>query len=88
MSFNLEGSKKTLGGDTVKQVLDFIYLGSEVSDTESDVNIRIGKAWAALNKMKTIWESGLSHGLKRKFFLATVESLLLYGAVTWTLTSI
>ena len=63
MSFNLEGSMKTLAGDTVKQVLDFIYLGSEVSDTESDVNIRIGKAWAALNKMKTIWESGLSHGL-------------------------
>ena len=86
MSFNLEGSMKTLGGDTVKQVLDFIYLGSEVSDTESDVNIRIGKAWAALNKMKTIWESGLSHGLKRKFFRATVESVLLYGAVTWTLT--
>ena len=44
-------------GEPVKQVSSFIYLGSEVADTESDVNIRIGKAWTALNKMKTIWES-------------------------------
>ena len=86
MPFNQEGSIHTLGGDIVKQVLSFIYLGSEVSDTESDVNIRIGKAWAALNKMKMIWESGLSDGLKRKFFRATVEAVLLYGSVTWTLT--
>ena len=86
MPFNQEGNMQTVRGEPVKQVSSFIYLGSEVADTESDVNIRIGKAWTALNKMKTIWESRLSDELKRQFFRATVESVLLYGSVTWTLT--
>ena len=84
--YNVEGSIKTIKGDPVKQVNSFIYLGSEAADTESDVNIRIGKAWAALNKMNPIWKSKLPHKLKRKFFRATVETVLLYGSVTWTLT--
>ena len=86
MPFQQEGSMKTLKGETVKQVYSFVYLGSEIANTENDVNIRIGKAWTALNKMKPIWESHLQEDLKRRFFRATVESVLLYGSATWTLT--
>ena len=65
---------------------DFQYLGSHIASTEKDVHVRLTKAWAALNKMNIIWKSNLSHNLKIQFFKATVESILLYGSGTWTLT--
>ena len=37
--------------------------------------------------MKEIWKSNMSRELKVRTFLATVESVLLYGSETWTLTS-
>ena len=36
--------------------------------------------------MKKIWTSNLSRKLKVRLFLATVESVLLYGSETWTVT--
>ena len=33
----------------------FIYLGSNVSSTESDINICISKAWTVINRLMTIW---------------------------------
>ena len=36
--------------------------------------------------MQSIWKSKLSEGLKRNFFRAAVEFVLVYGSVTWTLT--
>ena len=33
-----------------------------------------------------IWKSSLPANLKRKYFQATVESVLVYGATSWTLT--
>ena len=50
------------------------------------MKIRIAKAWVALNKIKSVWNSNLSDDLKRSFFRATVESVLMYGATAWTLT--
>ena len=58
-----------------------------VASTIYDVNVRIGKAWAAVNGMKNIWKSNLPDQLKRNFFRATVESVLAYGSVPWTLTA-
>ena len=46
--------------------------------TKRDFNIRISKAWAALNSMNIIWKSKLSTRLKRHFFRAAVESVLVY----------
>ena len=37
--------------------------------------------------MNSVWKSNLSDKLKREFFRATVENVLLYGATTWTLTN-
>ena len=77
---------KSLKDENIKEVEDFKYLGSFIGSTEHEVNIRIAKAWAALNSMKTIWKSGLKEKLKKNVFRATVESVLVYVSVTWTLT--
>ena len=77
---------KSLADKNIKQVLDFKYLGSYIASTEHDVSIRLGKAWSALNQMDKIWKSNLSDNLKRNFFRAAVESVLIYGSVSWTLT--
>ena len=78
---------KTGNGEKIKSVDDFKYLGSYIASTERDVNIRLGKAWGALNDLDKIWKSYLPDHLKRNLFRATVESVLVYGSITWTLTS-
>ena len=65
-------------------VEDFKYLGSYIGSTKRDGNIRIAKAWAAQNNMNGIWKSNLTDKLKRNFFRAAVELILVYGSITWT----
>ena len=48
--------------------------------------MRKALAWKALNGMSSIWKSSMSRDVKIRFFLATVESILLYGCESWTLT--
>ncbi len=43
-------------------------------------------AWRACSKLTKIWKSSLSKAFKLRMFTATVESVLLYGSETWTLT--
>ena len=78
---------KTQNVENIKKTQDFKYLGSFIASTEHDINVRIGKAWAALNQMNNIWNSKLTKNLKINFFRATVESVFVYGAITWTLTT-
>ena len=89
MSLNQDSSvsmsMKSLNGEAIKNVLDFKYLGSYIAFTDNDVSIRIGNAWTVLNNHNKIWTSNMSIRLKRNFFRATVESVLVYGAITWTL---
>ena len=40
----------------------------------------------AIDRLSIIWKSGLTAKMKRSFFQAAVESILLYGCTTWTLT--
>ena len=80
------GSIKLLNNDNIKAVEEFTYLGSNIASTKRDVQIRLGKAWSALNKLNTIWKSSLPKKLKINFFRATVESVLVYGSTSWTLT--
>ena len=87
--FNQDASErmKSIDGEKIKQVEDFKYLGSYIASTQHDVNIRLGKAWNALNELDKIWKSNLTDKLKRNFFRAAVETVLLYGSVSWTLTT-
>jgi len=77
----------TLTGDKLRQVDDFKYLGSWVVTSRKGVEVRIGLAWKALNKLEMIWKSKLSRKLKIQFFGSMVKSVLLYGAECWTITS-
>ena len=88
MAFNQAhtGSIKSLRNQIIKAVQEFVYLGSNIASTKRDIEIRLAKAWSALNKLDKIWKSILPSKLKRDFFRATVESVLLYGATSWTLT--
>ena len=58
-----------------------------VGSTMADVNRRKALSWVALNGMQKIWDSRLPKDLKTRFFQATVESILLYGCESWSLTA-
>ena len=63
---------------------EFVYLGVWITTTERDLGVREAKAWAVCHKLK-MWKSDLRRELKIHLFVATVESILLYGSETWTL---
>ena len=86
MCFNQRGDISTLNGSSLKLVNKFIYLGSGVSSTETNINTRLAKALAAIDRLSVIWKSDLTDKMKRSFFQAAVVSILLYGCTTWTLT--
>ena len=73
-------------GQVLEKVEDFVYLGAWIATTEHDFRVRKAKAWAACHKMKAIWKSNMRRNLKIRLFQATVESILLYGTETWTVT--
>lgn len=68
MYFNKQGSVNFLSGKPLKMVNQFIYLGSKISLTKSDVNIPIGKVWAEMDKLLIAWKSALLDKIKRDFF--------------------
>ena len=76
---------KSLYDKDIKKVSDVKYPGSYIQSTENDINIRLAKSWAALNKMNVILKSRLPDRIKRNFFRATIESVLVYGSISWTL---
>ena len=77
---------KSLNGKNIKEISDVKYLGSYIQSTEKYINIILAKSWAALNEMNSIWKCRLPDNMKRNFFRVTVESVLIYGSVSWTLT--
>ena len=66
--------------------LKFTYLGNSVSSTEKDIDTRLTKARAGIEKLSIIWKSDLTGKMKCSFFQAAVVSILLYGCTMWTLT--
>ena len=71
----------------IKQVDDFKYLGSWLMSSSKDFEVRKATAWKAAIRMVKIWKSNLSRQCKLNIFTSTVESVLLYGAETWSLTA-
>ena len=86
MWINQTGDIFTLNGSSLKPADKFTYLGSSASSTETDINSRLAKAWAAIDKLSVTWKSDLTDKIIRSFFQAAVVSILLYGCTTWTLT--
>ena len=77
----------TSNGTHLEEVDDFKYLDAWMACTEKDIQFRKAAAWRACNKRLTISRFSLPRSLKLWFFTATVESVLLYGCETWTLSS-
>lgn len=68
-------------------VNDFKYLGAYVGSTNKDVNVRIGLAWVAFHKLKSILKAPKTKiNFKIRLFKAACISILLYGCETWILT--
>ena len=63
----LEGVISILGGKPLKSVDKFIYFSSNILSTESEVDIRLVKAWAVINKLLIIRKSNLFDWIKRDF---------------------
>ena len=88
MCFNQRGDIFTQNGNSLKRVDKFTSLGSSISSTETDIHMRLAKAWTANDGQSVIWKSDLSDKIKRSFFQAAVVSILLYGYTTWMLTKL
>nr|KAG5714221.1 hypothetical protein BaRGS_018438 [Batillaria attramentaria] len=80
----------TVGGEPIREVESFVYLGSVVDGqggTDQDVTARIGKARAAMVMLKNVWASKVfSIRTKLCIFNSNVKSVLLYGCETWRTT--
>ena len=81
--FKQEGA--TLSGKHLKLVNQFTYLSSNISSTESDINIHEAKTWTAINRLSIIWKPDLYDKIKQDFFQVMAVSILLYGCSTYTL---
>ena len=86
MSFKRERAISTQSERPLKLVGQFTYVGSNISSTESDFNIRLTKAWTAIDRLSIILKSDLSDKIKQGFCQAVAVPILLYGCTTWTLT--
>ena len=60
MCYNQTGDISTLDGTPLKLVDKFTYLGSSVASTKKDINMRLTKAWTAINRLSIIWKSDLT----------------------------
>ena len=86
MCFKQDGVISTLNINALKLIDHFIYLGSNILSTENDVNIRMGRARTANDRISIIWKSDFSDKIKRKVIQAVAVSVLLYGCTTKILT--
>ena len=78
MLYNQNGAIETLDKTLLKKVVDFVYLSSNITSTEKYVLIRISKAWSAIDRLRAIWKSGIPKQIKKGFFRAAAELILLF----------
>ena len=86
MAFNTSESivLKTADGQILQVKKDFKYLGYWINSSEKDIKVRKVLAWNALHSMHVIWKSKINLPLKRRLFVATVESVLTYESESCT----
>ena len=86
MCFNQTGNISAIGSSFLKLLDKFTYLGSSVSSTEADIDMRLTKVWTAIDKLSVLWKPDLTDAMKCSFFQAAIMLILLYGCTTWTRT--
>ena len=78
----------TLNGETLKQVSNFKYLGTIITEEgscEKEISTRIAMAKQAFSIHRILLTSRLNLHLKKRIVKTMVWSVLLYGSETWTL---
>ena len=88
IAVNTEGTITAQNGYDLEQVNNFNYPSSKIISSENDIQVRIGSALSALNKLTLTWKSNLDISIKGELFRATVESVLTYSSQAWTLTKL
>jgi hypothetical protein len=78
---------KILDG-VIKRVYDFKYLGCWLQSSFKDFEVRRSLAWQAAKDMGRLWHMDLSRKTRLRIFHSVIESILLYGSETWTLTKL
>ena len=63
-----QGDISTFKWQATKISRQFTYLSSNISSTESDVNMHLVKAWTAIDRLLIILKSYLSDKIKWDFF--------------------
>ena len=66
--FNQWRDISTLNGSSLKLVDKFTYLGSSVSSTETDINMRLAKAWTVIDRLSVLWKLDLTDKINVFFF--------------------
>ena len=90
--FNLVTDQIVLPGNTlcvdagpIAKVDDFRFLGGWLKSSDDDFRHGVPQAWQACNSMWRVWKCPtLSRDCKRTLFQATVGTVSLYNAETWT----
>ena len=85
MCFNQRGDLSILKDSSLKLVDKFTYLGSSVSSTETDINMRLAKAWTAIDRLSVIWKPDLTDKMKRSFFPSSSRVYTAVWMHYWTL---
>jgi hypothetical protein len=93
---NMRGEQKKvrtkrfkIGEEEIETIREFKYLGRITSDNDDDlpaVRDNLKKArqrWARVSRV--LIHDGATEKMMGKFYLAVVQSALLYGSVTWVL---
>ena len=80
------GILTALNGNVIKEVEDYKYLGAWISSTKKDFSTRRARAWDIAHKLKPLWTSRMPRSTKVGVLTAAVESVLMYGSESWTLT--
>ena len=73
---------KTRSNELMEVVYSFKYLGAWIKCSQTEFKLWKTMAWNTYYRLKEIWRLQLLKSLKLCLFLATVESLLLYGSET------
>ena len=74
-------------GLPIELVQDFKYLGG-YTDCSYDMNSHIGQARSALNSLNKVWKADIKKETKTKVFKESVETILLYGSDSWSLSAV
>ena len=80
------GTLNAIDGSVIKEVEDYKYLGAWISSTKKDFSTRRARAWDIAHKLKPLWTSKMPRATKVGVLTAAVESVLMYGSESWTLT--